>query len=80
MPNIPPKVSSPEWLLDTALKTVFSAMMMPTPMATTMVEWPSEKKYPKANGRGWSVPSPLVHHLAGGVVDGRDVVSVEGVP
>ena len=29
---------------------------MPTPMATTMVEWPREKKKPKANGRGLSVP------------------------
>ncbi len=52
VPNRPPNCSRPEPLLDTAAKTVFSAMMMPTPIATTIVEWPREKKNPKANGRG----------------------------
>jgi hypothetical protein len=30
--------------------------MMPTPIATTMVECPREKKKPNPNGRGLPVP------------------------
>ena len=61
MPKVPPNDSSEELAWVTAGSTVFSAMTMPTPMTTTMVEWPREKKYPKANGRGLSVPcrSPI---------------------
>ncbi len=80
VPNTPPNCCRLESLSDTAQKTVFSAMMIPTPIATTIVEWPSEKKNPNENGRGWPVPCRSCMHLAGGVVDGRDVVGVEGVP
>ncbi len=46
--------------METAPKTVFSATTMPTPIATTMVEWPREKKNPKDNGRGLPLPcSPI---------------------
>ena len=60
--------------------TVFSATMIPTPIATTMVEWPREKKYPNAERARLAGALPLAHRLAGGVVDRRDVVGVEGVP
>ena len=46
VPKIPPNCSRPELLLETAVNTVFSATMIPTPMATTTLEWPREKKYP----------------------------------
>ncbi len=39
-----------------------------------MVEWPSEKKYPTLSGR-----LPVMDQLAGGVVDGRNVIGIEGV-
>jgi hypothetical protein len=56
VPNRPPNCSRPELLVDTAANTVFSATMMPTPIATTMVECPREKKNPNPNGRGAPVP------------------------
>jgi hypothetical protein len=56
VPNIPPNRSSAEPLSATAAKTVFSATMMATPIATTTLEWPREKKNPNPNGRGWPVP------------------------
>jgi hypothetical protein len=56
VPNRPPNRSSPELLFDTAVTTVFSATTMPTPIATTTVECPREKKNPNPNGRGWPVP------------------------
>ena len=40
---------------------------------TTMVEWPSEKNSPAAKGLA------LLHELARHIVDGRDVVGIEGV-
>ena len=48
-------------MFETAPKTVFSATTMPTPIATTMVEWPREKKNPNDSGRGLPVPcrSPI---------------------
>ena len=49
-------------------------------MATTIVEWPSEKKYPTLSGRSRSLDAlAVVHQLARGVVDRRDVVGVKGV-
>ena len=42
--------------------------------ARTTVEWPSEKKKPDPSGR-----LPRLHQEPGGVVDGRDVVGIEGV-
>ena len=56
VPNRPPNCSRPELLFDTAAKTVFSATMMAIPIATTMLEWPREKKKPNPNGRGRPVP------------------------
>ena len=54
-------------------------MTIPKPIATTMVEWPSEKKYPTLSGRVLRDSLSIVHELAGGVVDGGDVVGVKGV-
>ena len=48
---------------------------MATEARTTMVEWPSEKKKPDREG-----PLAFLHQLAHDVVDGGDVVGVEGVP
>ena len=61
MPNRPPNRSRADPLFDTAPRTVFSATMMPTPITTTIVECPREKKNPKDNGRGLPVPcrSPI---------------------
>jgi len=44
VPKVPPNDSSEELECVTAGSTVFAAMMSPTPIAITMVEWPSEKK------------------------------------
>ncbi len=44
VPKVPPNDSSEELECVTAGRTVFSAMMIPTPIATTIVEWPREKK------------------------------------
>ena len=44
VPKVPPNASSEDLLCVTAGSTVFSAMMIPTPITTTMVEWPREKK------------------------------------
>jgi hypothetical protein len=41
---VPPNDSSEELECVTAGRTVFAAMMMPTPIATTIVECPREKK------------------------------------
>ena len=46
-----------------------------TEARTTMVEWPSEKKKPTAVGL-----LAFLHQLADDVVDGGDVVGIEGVP
>ena len=56
VPNRPPNRSRPDPLFDTAAKTVFSATMIPAPIATTTLEWPREKKNPNPNGRGAPVP------------------------
>ena len=45
-----------------------------TDSATTIVEWPSEKKRPTADR-----PLAVLHQLAGRVVDRRDVVRVDRV-
>ena len=47
----------------------------------TIVEWPSENQKPTDSGLRGRGPSCVVgQQLAGGVVDGGDVVGVEGVP
>ncbi len=56
VPANPPNRSSGDPASDTAAKTVFSATTMATPIATTTVEWPREKKNPNPNGRGCDVP------------------------
>ena len=45
------------------------------PATTTTLEWPSANQKPTETG-----PLAVGHQLAGGVVDGGDVVGVEGVP
>jgi len=44
VPTAPPNDSSEELECVTAGSTVLAAMMSPTPTATTMVQWPREKK------------------------------------
>jgi len=53
--------------------------MMPTPIATTMVECPREKKTEPERTRLTGALT-FAQHLAGGVVDRGDVVGVECVP
>ena len=44
VPKVPPNDSSEELECVTAGSTVLAAIISPTPIATTMVEWPREKK------------------------------------
>ena len=48
---MPPAVSKVELGLTTAPNTARAAKVMPTPTATTIVEWPKEKKKPLPSGR-----------------------------
>src|SRR5215472_5608290 len=70
---IPVTLCSPELSLVTWLPSERMPKFSSTASAKTTEEWPSEKKKPTDRGR---LPS---HQLAGGVVDGRDVVGVERV-
>ena len=47
----PPKECRPPCSSVTALNTVFAAMVSPTPMTQTMVEWPRANQNPTDTGR-----------------------------
>ena len=66
---------NPELSFFTAPSSARSPKFKSTARTNTMVEWPSEKKIADAER-----PLPVLDQLASGVVDGGDVVGIEGVP
>ncbi len=71
---MPPNVSIVEFELLTWLMIALAAKVSPTPSPKTTRRVPQGE--PETDGQR---PLALGHELAGGVVDGRDVVSVERV-